>query len=54
LARHRFGSSLNAHPHYHLVVLAGVSAQGTGGEVGFHEACDLTPDHIRRVESALQ
>ena len=29
-------------------------AQGTGGEVDFHEACDLTPDHIRRVESALQ
>jgi hypothetical protein len=35
-------------------VLDGVFAQGTGGEVGFHEARDLTPDHIRRVESALQ
>ena len=51
---HRFGSSLNVHPHYHLVVLDGVFGEAGGGEVGFHEACDMTPDQIRRVESALQ
>ena len=51
---HRFGSSLNVHPHYHLVVLDGVFGEAGGSEVSFHEASDLTPDHIRQVESALQ
>lgn len=30
---HRFGSSLNVHPHYHLVVLDGVFGKHGGGEI---------------------
>jgi hypothetical protein len=41
---HRFGSSLNVHPHYHLVVLDGVFSKADDSEIGFHEAHDLTPD----------
>ena len=48
---HRFGSSLNVHPRYHVVVLDGVFGEA-GSEIEFHEACDLTPDHIEQVESA--
>ena len=51
---HRFGSSLNVHPHYHLVVLDGVFGEAGDGEVSFHEACELTPDDIRQFESILQ
>jgi hypothetical protein len=51
---HRFGSSLNVHPHYHLVVLDGVFGKDGGGKVEFHEAYELTTEHIRQVESVLQ
>ena len=49
---HRFGSSLNVHPHYHLVVLDGVFSRPPDRrirrEVRFHEASELTPDHWRK------
>jgi hypothetical protein len=51
---HRFGSSLNVHPHYHLVVLDGVFGEDGGGRIEFREAYELTTDHIRQVESVLQ
>ena len=51
---HRFGSSLNVHPHYHLVVLDGVFSKADDSEIEFHEAYDLAPDHIAQVESVLQ
>jgi hypothetical protein len=51
---HRFGSSLNVHPHYHLVVLDGVFGEDGGGKIEFHEAYELTTERIRQVESALQ
>ena len=51
LVRH---SSLNVHPHYHFVVLDGVSSTTNQGEVAFHEADDLTPDRIAHVESVVQ
>jgi hypothetical protein len=51
---HRFGSSLNVHPHYHLVVLDGVFSGAGHGEVSFHEASELTSDHTRQLESTLQ
>jgi hypothetical protein len=38
---HRFGSSLNVHPHY-LVVLDGVFGEADG-EIEFCEASELTP-----------
>ena len=51
---HRFGSSLNVHPHYHLVVLDGVFSKADDSEIAFHEAHDLTPDRIAQVESVVQ
>jgi hypothetical protein len=51
---HRFGSSLNAHPHYHLVVLDGVFSKADDSEIAFHEAHGLTPDRIAQVESVVQ
>jgi hypothetical protein len=50
---HRFGSSLNVHPHYHLVVLDGVFSKH-GGEIEFHEAYELTSDRVAQVESLVQ
>ncbi|MBA2728709.1 MAG: transposase, partial [Parachlamydiaceae bacterium] len=37
-----FGSTLNLHPHFHLVVADGVFS-GDGEQLQFHEAI-LTPD----------
>ena len=51
---HRFGSSLNVHPHYHLVVLDGLSGEAGDGQVHFHEASELTPEHIRHLEPTHQ
>jgi hypothetical protein len=45
----RFGSSLNVHPHYHLVVLDGVFSKADNSEIAFHEGHDLTPDRIAQV-----
>jgi hypothetical protein len=39
---HRFGSSLNVHPHCHLVVLDGVFGEAGGGESEFHEASEIS------------
>lgn len=39
---HRFGASLNAHPHFHLLVLDGVFAEDPDGSVQFREATALT------------
>lgn len=51
---HRFGSSLNAHFHYHLVVLDGVFTENEDGVVAFHEATDLTPDHWQTLQRTVQ
>jgi hypothetical protein len=48
---HRFGSSLNVHPHYHLLVLDGVFGE-VDGEIESYETSEVTLDHIRQVESA--
>ena len=50
----RFGSSLNVHPHYHLVVLDGVFSKVDNSEIAFPEGHDLTPDRIAQVESVVQ
>jgi hypothetical protein len=40
---HRFGSSLNAHFHFHVCVVDGVFCEDPLGSVQFHEATHLTP-----------
>jgi hypothetical protein len=54
---HRFGSSLNPHLHFHLVVLDGVFSRGHGGDSGearFHEATLLQPGHWVRLQGVVQ
>lgn len=51
---HRFGACLNAHFHDRVLVLDGVFSEGEDGEVRFHEACQLTPDHWPRLQRTVQ
>jgi hypothetical protein len=51
---HRFGSALNPHFHFHVVVLDGVFSEGDDGSVTFHEATHLPADDVRRLERTLQ
>ena len=39
-----FGATLNAHFHFHVVVLDGVFSHASDGEARFHEATGLTPE----------
>ncbi len=51
---HRFGSTLNSHVHYHVLVTDGVfSAAGDGGAV-FHPACDLDADDFQAVQTKIR
>jgi hypothetical protein len=50
---HRFGSALNPHFHFHLVVLDGVFTE-VDGEVRFHEATHLSADDARALAPVLQ
>ncbi len=42
---HRFGSALNTHFHFHVVVLDGVFSQADNAQVRFHEAALLQSEH---------
>jgi hypothetical protein len=51
---HRFGSALNAHFHFHVVLLDGVFSEGADGSVTFHEAAHLSAGDVRHLERTLQ
>ncbi len=51
---HRFGSSLNAHFHYHVVVLDGVFSESEEGGAEFHEASELEPRHWQELQRTVQ
>jgi hypothetical protein len=51
---HRFGSALNPHFHFHVVVLDGVFSEGDDGSVTFHEATHLSANDVLRLERTLQ
>jgi hypothetical protein len=51
---HRFGSSLNAHFHYHVVVLDGVFSETEEAGVEFHEASALEPGHWQKLQQTVQ
>ena len=51
---HRFGAALNTHFHFHAVVLDGVFSRSDAGEVRFHEAAQLTPEHWAELQYVLQ
>ncbi len=51
---HRFGSFLNSHVHFHILVTDGVfSADGDGG-AEFHPAVDLTEDDFTSVQTKMR
>ena len=51
---HRFGSSLNAHFHFHAVVLDGVFSRSADGEARFHEATLLQCEHWHELQRVVQ
>lgn len=51
---HRFGSALNPHFHFHVVVTDGLFTQEDGGALRFDEATHLSTDDIARLERTLQ
>jgi predicted nucleic acid-binding protein len=51
---HRFGSALNPHFHFHVVVLDGVFSEDDDGSVTFHEATHHSTDDVLRLERTLQ
>ncbi len=51
---HRFGSALNTHFHYHLVVLDGVFSGSGDGDAQFHAASQLTAVHWLDLQHVIQ
>jgi hypothetical protein len=51
---HRFGSALNRHFHYHVIVLDGAFSRGPDGEARFHEATRLQPHHWLNLQRVVQ
>jgi len=50
----RAGSSINPHPHYHVVATEGVFAPRGGGEVEFFEATEIDQDVVDALCSKLR
>lgn len=51
---HRFGSSLNAHLHFHCVVIDGVFAPAPADGAVFHAAADLDATAIAEVQAQMR
>ena len=51
---HRFGSSLNAHFHFHVCVIDGVFSEDAEGSVQFHEATHLTASHWNELQHKIR
>ena len=51
---HRFGSYLNSHIHYHVLVTDGVFSDGEGGQAEFHPALDLGDDDFLAVQKKMR
>jgi hypothetical protein len=51
---HRFGSSLNPHFHFHIVILDGLFAEDDDGSIRFHPASDLGSRDIQRLQQTLR
>ncbi len=51
---HRFGAALNAHLHFHCVVIDGLFAPAPAGGVVFHPATAIDPAAIATVQATLR
>jgi hypothetical protein len=50
----RFGSTLNAHVHFHCWVIDGVFVAGADGQVQFAEAAALRPEDLAAVQQQVR
>jgi hypothetical protein len=51
---HRFGSSLNVHPHYHVLVLDGVLSAAPNDSARFHETVHLSLERWEAMQGFVQ
>jgi hypothetical protein len=51
---HRFGSYLNSHVHFHVLVTEGVFSAGADGEAVFHPALDLEPGDFAAFQAKMR
>jgi hypothetical protein len=51
---HRFGSYLNSHVHFHVLVTDGVFSGDDDAEAVFHPAVDLDPDDFLAVQMKMR
>lgn len=51
---HRFGSYLNSHVHFHVIVTDGVFSAGDAGPAVFHPALDLDQDDYLAVQRKMR
>ena len=51
---HRFGSSLNAHPHFHCVIIEGVFVKDSDSQITFHKLTTITQDDIQVVQNRVR
>ena len=47
---HRFGSSLNAHVHFHCVIIDGVFVKDSDSQITFHKLTTITQEDIQAVQ----
>lgn len=51
---HRFGSSLNAHLHFHCVIIEGVFVKDSDSQITFHKLSTLTEEDIQAVQARIR
>ena len=51
---HRFGSYINGHTHFHVLVTDGVFSAGQDGGADFHPACDLEATDFQAVQTKMR
>ncbi|MDX2506385.1 MAG: transposase [Gammaproteobacteria bacterium] len=51
---HRFGSFLNAHPHFHCVIIEGVFIKDSDSQITFHKLSTLTEEDIQAVQERVR
>ena len=51
---HRFGSFLNAHPHFHCVIIEGVFVKDSDSQIAFHKLSTLTEEDIQAVQERVR
>jgi hypothetical protein len=51
---HRLGSSLNANPHFHCVIIEGVSVKNSDSQITFHKLTTITLEDIQGVQERVR